>query len=181
MIAMTRYQNLLKAGLVISLTMFTAIAYVNCNETSAEDAMEVEYVTGPVRLADHMTEQGAGEPETFTVTAYLAIDEYENRFHGITFTGVPAKPYHTIAVDPKVIPLGSRVYVEGLGWWKAEDTGNMIKGNILDICVSNRDEAKEWGRRKRRVWYLTPEQLTGNANKTQEKAELASAEVSNIG
>ncbi len=90
------------------------------------------------------------------VTAYLAIDEYENRFHGITFSGVPAIPFHTVAVDPKVVPLGSQLFIEGLGWWKAEDTGNMIKGNRLDICLPTRDEAVEWGKRKRQVWFKPP-------------------------
>ena len=74
---------------------------------------------GPPTVSDYLTELGYVSPDTFEVTAYLAVDKYERRFHGITFSGVPAKPYHTVAVDPKVVPLGSWIYIDGLGWWKA--------------------------------------------------------------
>jgi len=77
-----------------------------------------------------------------------------------------------------VIPLGSMVFIEGLGWWRAEDTGNMIKGKILDICVETRDEARNWGRQRRKVWVLTPDQI--EAAKATEKVELASTGADNI-
>ena len=107
-------------------------------------------------ISEYLEQQGYTQTNNFIVTAYLAIDEYENRFHGITFSGVPAIPFHTVAVDPKVVPLGSQLFIEGLGWWKAEDTGNMIKGNRLDICLPTRDEAVEWGKRNRQVWFKPP-------------------------
>ncbi|MGL5084419.1 MAG: 3D domain-containing protein [Clostridium sp.] len=53
----------------------------------------------------------------------------------------------TIAVDPRVIPLGSLVYVEGYGEAIAADTGGAIKGNIVDIYVDSDQEAINWGRR----------------------------------
>ncbi len=53
-----------------------------------------------------------------------------------------------IAVDPRVIPLGSRVYVEGYGPAIAGDVGGAIKGNIIDVCFPTRDEALRWGRRR---------------------------------
>ncbi|HOS43336.1 MAG TPA: 3D domain-containing protein [Armatimonadota bacterium] len=52
-----------------------------------------------------------------------------------------------VAVDPKVIPLGSRVYVEGYGAAIAGDTGGAIKGNRIDVCFPTRAEALRWGRR----------------------------------
>ncbi len=181
LILMTRemYNNSLKAGLVLSLTFFTAIAYVNVYDSSEEPPPVVEqYDVGPAPVDQHLAETGASDPDTFVITAYLAIDEYENRFHGITYSGVPAKANHTLAVDPKVIPLGSMVFIEGLGWWRAEDTGNMIKGKILDICVETRTQARNWGRQKRKVWILTPEQI--EAAKATEKVELALSESGNI-
>jgi 3D (Asp-Asp-Asp) domain-containing protein len=51
-----------------------------------------------------------------------------------------------IAVDPHVIPLGSRVFVEGYGFAIAADTGGAIKGNRIDVCFDNRWEALHWGR-----------------------------------
>lgn len=56
--------------------------------------------------------------------------------------------FFTIAVDPRVIPLGSLVYIDSLGIGMATDTGRKIKGMIIDICFSNMGEAMKWGRRK---------------------------------
>ena len=64
-----------------------------------------------------------------------------------TFTGTWPQPNHTVAVDPKVIPLGSRVYIEGLGWRVAEDTGGVIRGNKIDVFMADEAEAIQFGRR----------------------------------
>ena len=53
----------------------------------------------------------------------------------------------TIAVDPRVIPLGSLVYVEGYGEAIAADTGGAIKGNIIDVYLNSYDAALSWGRK----------------------------------
>lgn len=52
-----------------------------------------------------------------------------------------------IAVDPKVIPLGTKVWVEGYGTAIAGDTGGAIKGNKIDIFVADKTAAYNWGRR----------------------------------
>lgn len=72
---------------------------------------------------------------------------------GITATGTVPKQ-GTIAVDPRVIPLGTRMYVEGYGFGIAEDTGGAIKGNIVDVCLPNRTETRKWGRRQVKVYIL---------------------------
>lgn len=69
---------------------------------------------------------------------------------GITATGTVATT-QTIAVDPKVIALGSIVYIEGMGWYKAEDKGGAIKGNRIDIFMGDYKKAREFGRKKVRV------------------------------
>ncbi len=50
-----------------------------------------------------------------------------------------------IAVDPRVIPMGSKLYVEGYGSGIAADQGNAIKGSHIDLCFSNHQEALDWG------------------------------------
>lgn len=69
-----------------------------------------------------------------------------------TATGNPTvynpKGWSTIAVDPKVIPLNTKVYVEGYGFGIAHDTGGAIKGNIIDVFMPSRDAAYTWGRKK---------------------------------
>jgi len=63
---------------------------------------------------------------------------------GITRMGLPAKK-GVIAVDPRVIPLGSRVYVDGYGFALAADTGSAIKGDRIDVCFDTHQEALVWG------------------------------------
>ena len=55
--------------------------------------------------------------------------------------------FSTIAVDPKVIPLGSLVYVHGYGFAKATDTGSAINGMIIDVYMNSEQECKAWGRK----------------------------------
>ena len=52
-----------------------------------------------------------------------------------------------IAVDPKVIPLGTTVYIPGIGERRAEDTGGNIKGKTIDIYMSSKSACRKWGRR----------------------------------
>lgn len=63
-----------------------------------------------------------------------------------TATGVAAG-LGVIAVDPRVIPLGTRLYVPGYGYGVAADTGGAIKGARIDVCFERRLEAVRWGRR----------------------------------
>ncbi|MCA1021516.1 3D domain-containing protein [Halobacillus litoralis] len=89
--------------------------------------------------------------ETYEVTAYTA---YCDGCSGITYTGVNLKENpnaRVIAVDPSVIPLGSKVEIEGYGTFKAEDIGGAIKGNRIDMFIQSKDEALKFGRRELKV------------------------------
>jgi 3D (Asp-Asp-Asp) domain-containing protein len=81
---------------------------------------------------------------TVEATAYLPTD---GSSQGLTATGRKAQ-YGVIAVDPRVIPLGTLVYVEGYGFAVAADTGGAIKGNRIDVCMHDRKKVYNWGRRK---------------------------------
>lgn len=63
-----------------------------------------------------------------------------------------------IAVDPKVIPLGSRVYVDGYGYAIAADTGGAIRGNKVDVFFPTLRECLDWGRRPVRLYLLAGSQ-----------------------
>lgn len=79
---------------------------------------------------------------------------------GITYTGMKAKR-GIIAVDPKVIPLGTRVYVECLGnipdygFALAADTGGAIKGDLIDLYFETQEEVDKWGVKKVKVYILS--------------------------
>lgn len=83
-------------------------------------------------------------------SAYLPTD---GSAEGITATGIPAR-HGIVAVDPKVIPLGSRVYVKGYGMALAADTGGAIVGNKIDLCMESANEAWSFGRRSVKVYVL---------------------------
>ncbi len=59
-----------------------------------------------------------------------------------------------VAVDPAVIPLGTRLYIEGYGYAQAADTGGAIKGNKLDLFMEDRSQCIKWGRRMTKVYIL---------------------------
>ncbi|MDN5364338.1 MAG: hypothetical protein PWQ91_1400 [Eubacteriales bacterium] len=59
-----------------------------------------------------------------------------------------------VAVDPAVIPLGSRLYVEGYGYATAADTGGDIVGNRIDLFMESLADAVRWGRRRVKVYFL---------------------------
>ena len=83
-------------------------------------------------------------------TAYLPTD---GGGHGITASGLAAR-HGIVAVDPNVIPLGTRLYVPGYGLALAADTGGAIIGNRIDLCVEDHDAAWGFGRRMVKVYVL---------------------------
>ncbi len=82
-----------------------------------------------------------------------------DRGYGITASGTYAKP-GTVAVDPRVIPLGTRMYIESAdgsfvyGYCVAEDTGGAIKGNKVDLFFNTTSECYQFGRRSVNVYIL---------------------------
>ncbi|WP_216831186.1 G5 and 3D domain-containing protein [Alkalihalobacterium elongatum] len=96
----------------------------------------------------------SGKTMTVTATAYTANC---NGCSGITATGINLKNNRNmkvIAVDPNVIPLGSRVHVEGYGTAIAGDTGGAIRGNKIDVHVPTKNEAYRWGNRTVKITIL---------------------------
>lgn len=95
-----------------------------------------------------------GQTMTVTATAYTAQC---TGCSGITATGIDLNANRNakvIAVDPNVIPLGSKVHVEGYGTAIAGDTGGAIKGNKIDLHVPTKAEANQWGVRTVNITIL---------------------------
>ncbi|MDN4606964.1 3D domain-containing protein [Sporosarcina highlanderae] len=91
---------------------------------------------------------------TVSASAYTANC---NGCSGITSTGINLKrnpDIKVIAVDPSVIPLGTKVYVEGYGYAIAGDTGGSIKGNKIDVFFPTKGEAYKWGRKDVKIKIL---------------------------
>ena len=76
----------------------------------------------------------------------LVVKAYAYTGGGRTAMGTRAR-VGEIAVDPSVIPLGTNVYIEGVGARRAEDTGGNIQGNTIDIYMNTQSECINWGAR----------------------------------
>ena len=110
---------------------------------------EEEQVSAPSRGETITTTPG----ESSGATALTTLTMSSTAYTGGTLTATGTKPVYnpggisTIAVDPNVIPLGSKVYVSGYGTAIAADTGGAIKGNIVDVYFNTEADCIAWGRR----------------------------------
>lgn len=87
---------------------------------------------------------------TMEATAYLPTDGGGD---GITASGIQAK-HGVVAVDPNVIPLGTKLYIPGYGEALAADTGGDIVGSRIDVVMEDYGEAMQFGRRTVEVYVL---------------------------
>ena len=74
---------------------------------------------------------------------------------GLTKSQTTPQVGMTVAADPRVLPMGSRIIIRGLpGVWHVHDTGRKIRGRHIDLFVGSCAEAKKWGRHHVRVWVV---------------------------
>lgn len=99
------------------------------------------------------TKKSATHPSNVKKTIKMSATAYTascKGCSGITKTGLNLRKnpsLKVIAVDPKIIPLGSKVWVEGYGIAVAGDIGSAIKGKKIDLFMSKKSTAKNWGRK----------------------------------
>ncbi len=97
---------------------------------------------------------------TCTATAYTPSADECGKDDGITATGAKCE-VGVVAVDPKVIPLGTKLYIETVdgsfvyGYCSAQDTGGAIKGNKVDLAMNTKSECFQFGRRQVKVYILS--------------------------
>ncbi|MDP4157502.1 MAG: ubiquitin-like domain-containing protein [Bacillota bacterium] len=99
-------------------------------------------------------QSSGGQDFYVNATAYTANC---NGCSGNTATGINLRANPSakvIAVDPRIIPLGTKVYVDGYGYAVAGDTGGAIKGYKIDVFFSSNADAYRWGNRKVKITIL---------------------------
>jgi 3D (Asp-Asp-Asp) domain-containing protein len=94
-----------------------------------------------------------------TLTAYSAGPASTGKSpgdpgYGVTASGTKVKEGRTIAVDPDVIPLGWWVYIEGIGFRRAEDRGSAVKGKKIDIYYDSEKTANKFGTKRGYTVYV---------------------------
>jgi len=92
---------------------------------------------------------------SLTATAYYAFGSGGNDINGngITATGLRARK-GIVAVDPRIIPLGTKLFIPGYGEALAADTGGWIKNDRIDLCFESLEECFRFGRRKIKVYLV---------------------------
>lgn len=158
-------RNMVLALVLAALTGLVAV--VGLSSTATAEAVEnhVENVEAQETAEDFENAkieaallERAHVLENCTVTHYDTCVQCCGKSDGITASGNIAIPGVTVAVDPSVIPLGSDVLVDYgdgvLHYYRANDTGGSIRGNSIDLCVSNHAEALELGRRTATVYWV---------------------------
>ena len=101
----------------------------------------------------------AGAPENYTkiidvtATAYAPGVADNGHWGDKTYVGTLVRK-GVVAVDPSVIPMGTKLWVEGYGYAVAEDQGSAIKGNRIDLAFNDRQTALDYGIQKVKVYVL---------------------------
>jgi len=141
------YEVILENGQEVSKTLIS--------EKVMENATDKIVAVGTKKLTQ-LVSRGTGTGKEFYVssTAYTASC---NGCSGKTATGFDLHANSRakiIAVDPSVIPLGTKVYVEGYGYAVAADTGTRIKGNKIDVFFASQNDAYRWGQKTVKIKIL---------------------------
>lgn len=94
---------------------------------------------------------------TFTVYAYCPCEKCCGQWSGgPTASGVMPEEGRTVAADWDVLPAGTEIYLDGIGWRTVEDTGSGINGNTLDLYMDSHQDALEWGVQEVEVFVTAP-------------------------
>ena len=119
----------------------------DAKDAKATDLPQIEEVMPQTRQQDAAQTQ----EQTFTVTAYCPCEKCCGAYaNGYTATGEKATQGVTIAADPDVLPMGTKIELDG-HTYTVQDTGGAIAGNRLDLYFDNHEDALRWGVREKIV------------------------------
>jgi len=145
---------IISIALVVTLALTTSklnlFSYLIAKNTEVIAQKEPLVVTEYIEIEKKVEKEIEKKVEWFyfVATGYSRNDTSQGTT-GITATGKVAVE-GIIAVDPKIIPLGTTVEIKDIGVFIADDRGGKIKGNRIDIFFDSKEEAKDFG--KKGVW-----------------------------
>ena len=167
-----------RTTVLLILSLLTAAVYllIVYRALSSIEITQTEYVTDVVTVERIVTVEkvvyveveSASETAnptltyagTFKCTAYSSdyacCGKYpDDPAYGITASGTTAAEGRTIAADWSVLPVGTVVYIEGVGYRTVEDTGGAIQWYNIDLYFESYDDALNYGRRELNLWVLS--------------------------
>jgi 3D (Asp-Asp-Asp) domain-containing protein len=134
------------AVIILAFSGVIHLTHRECAKSASVAARDE--VVAPAAPVHDVSSDKLLKKDEFQATAYCVT--------GLTASGVPVAPGH-VSADPKVIPLGSMIYVETplmSGVYQVMDTGALIKGKIIDIFIPSYDACMDFGRRIVKVKVL---------------------------
>lgn len=116
-------------------------------------AKPAQTTSQPVNQQQNVS-RGGGRTIYMVATGYTDAPEENYPYAGMpSYIGMPLQR-GVVAVDPNVIPMGTKLYVEGYGQAIAADQGGAIKGNRIDLFFNSKSEAYNWGMRTVKVTVM---------------------------
>lgn len=138
----------------IAVFVIIAFLFMTCEESEPQGNLTPymsDIVMMPTKVyAKQKQYKGYKSLGKYTLTAYCGCSKCTYGT-GLTATGKKPKANHTIAVDPKVIPYGTKIKI-GKRVYVAEDCGGTIKGKHIDIYFKSHKKALKFGIKKKRVY-----------------------------
>lgn len=135
---------------VESMTTIAETEAKTLQETNSADVETLDSI-----IVEETTVEAKESLGVFKITAYCPCSKCCGKWSdGITSTGVTATEGRTIAVDPKVIPYGSIIEINGHRYI-SEDCGGAIKNNRIDLYFDSHEDALEWGVQNIEVYLVT--------------------------
>lgn len=138
----------------VSISRTHSIKTSSVVRTAKKSVKAVSTKKAPIKKKAVLKKTAKKKVITVKATAYTALCK---GCSGITATGINIKSNpnaKVISVDPKIIPLGSKVYVEGYGYAVAGDTGGAIKGHRIDVFIPSHAKAMSWGKKQVNVTII---------------------------
>lgn len=165
---MTLKQLLLITALTLLLTLRSASGLSaqihNIRQQARAAQQEAQQAKEDAAEARQLTlESEQYELQLMNITKYAPLSP--GAVPGLDFAGDPSVtasgeelvPGETAAAGPNV-PFGTRIYVEGLGWYTVQDRGSGVGPNDIDLSVDSRAEAIEFGQQRRLVIFQRAEE-----------------------
>ncbi|WP_431799672.1 3D domain-containing protein [Halobacillus andaensis] len=154
-----------KALILLSIISFFAFVSINPGTLSADEEERVKTITVAEKTADlerfaeseHSNSNKKDDVKKTVAVEATAYTAFCEGCSGITKTGIDLREepdQKVIAVDPEIIPLGSKVRVPGYGEAIAGDTGGAIQGHRIDLFMEENDDAMDYGRKQVEVEIL---------------------------
>lgn len=154
-----RFKDLIK--LILVLLLFAILCCEPEEEepkpvfgTIDRDCLNLGTIELPeITVAEPIKDEEGESLGEFKITAYCSCSICCGKSDGITATGTHATEGRTIAVDPSVIPYGTKVKI-GDSEYVAEDCGGAIKGKVIDIFIADHNRASEYGVHREEVFLI---------------------------